>query len=757
MTRQNKDIRDDRVTASTVGQNLRQRACKIACGKSDLSPDVVAEMTVEDTQLLFHELRVHQIELQMQNEELRHTQQSLHDERERYFNLYELAPVGYCTVSDIGLILQMNLTAATLLGIDRATLVNHPFTRLIYGEDQDLYYLLHRQIGESSQQQACELRLVKKDGSLVWVQLLITSAEVEAQTPVHRIILSDITAIKKSEQERRIAAGVFESHVGVTITDANQVILQVNQAFTAITGYTAEEAVGRTPRLLNSGLQDISFFAAMRDSLAFKGAWQGEIWNRRKNGEVYPEWLAITAVKNEKQVVSHYVGTFSDIGARKAADEEILNLAFYDPLTHLPNRRLLMDRMAHAFAVCGRQQSRGAILFIDLDGFKTINDTLGHEQGDRLLEQIADRLGSCIRDGDTVARLGGDEFVVMLEHLSGDALIAATQAKTVGRKILDTLNNSYQLNHSSYQSTCSIGITLFGGDPEDNAEASLKRADLAMYQAKAAGRNALRFFEPQMQTVITARAEIEKGLRDALLQQHLRLYYQAQMKGEGHLVGVEALVRWLHPVRGLVSPADFIPLAEETGLILPLGSWVLETACTQLASWASQPALSHLTIAVNVSAHQFHQSDFVAVVQAVLERTGANPHRLKLELTESVLVTNVEDVIAKMRTLKAQGVGFSLDDFGTGYSSLAHLKRLPLDQLKIDQGFVRDILSDANDAAIAKMVIALAGSMGLDVIAEGVETVGQRDFLASQGCNAYQGYLFSRPLPVDEFEAFAAN
>ncbi len=415
-------------------QDLRQRASKIACGSADLSPDVMAELTIEDAHLLFHELRVHQLELEMQNEELRRMQQSLQSERERYFNLYELAPVGYCTISEQGLILQINLTATTLLAMNRSTLINQAISKIIYREDQDLYYLQRKQLLATSQQQSCELRLVKKDGSLVWVQLLSTSAEDETGAPVHRIVLSDITAIKKSEQERRIAVGVFESHVGVTVTDANQVILQVNQAFTAITGYTAEEAVGKTPRLLSSGRQDISFYVAMWDSLAFSGAWQGEIWNRRKNGEVYPEWLAITAVKNEEQVVSHYVGTFSDIGARKAADEEIKSLAFYDPLTHLPNRRLLMDRMAQAFAVCGRQQSKGAVLFVDLDGFKTINDTLGHQQGDRLLEQIATRLGSCIREGDTVARLGGDEFVVLLEHLSGYALFAATQAKAVGRK-----------------------------------------------------------------------------------------------------------------------------------------------------------------------------------------------------------------------------------------------------------------------------------------------------------------------------------
>jgi predicted signal transduction protein with EAL and GGDEF domain len=368
---------------------------------------------------------------------------------------------------------------------------------------------------------------------------------------------------------------------------------------------------------------------------------------------------------------------------------------------------------------------------------------------------VAQRLVTCVREGDTVARLGGDEFLVMLEDLSEDALDAATQAETVGEKIRASLNQPYQLGPCAQHSTASIGITLFGGVAHEGIDEPLKRADLAMYQAKAAGRNTLRFFDPQMQAVVMARAALEVDLRMALEKHQLRLYYQAQVQGENQLTGVEALVRWQHPLRGMVSPAEFIPLSEETGLILPLGLWVLETACTQLALWALRPERAHLTMAVNVSAHQFHQDDFVSQVLAVLARSGANPQRLKLELTESLLISNVEDVILKMEALKAQGVGFSLDDFGTGYSSLSYLKRLPLDQLKIDQGFVRDILIDPNDAAIARMVIVLADSLGLAVIAEGVETEAQRDFLAGQNCHAYQGYLLSRPLPLDEFETFA--
>ncbi|WP_296445802.1 EAL domain-containing protein [Rhodoferax sp. UBA5149] len=592
-----------------------------------------------------------------------------------------------------------------------------------------------------------------KDGRQIWTEILSTpERDAHGTITGYHGISRDITARKQADAALRIAATAFESQEGIFVTDAARVILKVNQAFTEITGYTAQEAVGHNPRLFSAGRHDAAFYAAMTHSIERSGMWRGEIWNRRKNGEVYPEWLTITAVKDDTGLTTHYVATFSDITSSKTAEDEIKNLAFFDPLTHLPNRRLLMDRLEQAMAAGARHQRKGALLFVDLDDFKTLNDTLGHDKGDLLLQQVAKRLSTCIREGDTVARLGGDEFVVMLEDLSENALDAATQAEAVGEKILVALNQTYQLASYAHHSTPSIGVTLFA-DHQESIDEPMKRADLAMYQAKAAGRNTLRFFDPQMQAVVTARAVLETGLREAVLKNQFLLHYQAQVTGEHQLTGVEALVRWQHPQRGIVSPAEFIPLAEETGLILPLGRWVLEAACAQLTLWAVRADMAHLTVAVNVSARQFHQRDFVDQVLAVLALTGANPYRLKLELTESLLVSNVEDVIAKMNALKEKGVGFSLDDFGTGYSSLSYLKRLPLDQLKIDQGFVRDILVDPNEAAIAKMVVALADSLGLAVIAEGVETEAQRNFLAGQGCHAYQGYVFSRPLPLQEFEA----
>ena len=393
------------------------------------------------------------------------------------------------------------------------------------------------------------------------------------------------------------------------------------------------------------------------------------------------------------------------------------------------------------------------MLLVDIDNFKNINDVIGHERGDVVLQQVAKRLVACIRAGDTVSRLGADEFVVFLEQLDQNPLEAAMEAELVGNKVLDALRQPYQLEGSEMHCTASIGITRFGEQHEDTVEA-LKRAELAMFQAKAHGRNTLRFFDPKMQAVVNSRVAMEASLRDAVEKDQFVLHYQPQVTSQGQITGVEALLRWLDPKRGMVSPAEFIPIAEETGLILPIGNWVLETACEQLVLWAGRPGMEHLTVAVNVSARQIQQRDFVDRVLTTLERTGAKAHRLKLELTESLLVEDVEGVIAKMNALKRKGVTFSLDDFGTGYSSLSYLKRMPLDQLKIDQGFVRDILVDANDAAIARMVVALAESLGLVVIPEGVETAAQRDFLAGLGCHTFQGYLFSRPLTLEAFEAF---
>ncbi len=563
-------------------------------------------------------------------------------------------------------------------------------------------------------------------------------------------ILQDITERKRTELELQIAATAFESQEGMFVTDANNVILRVNRAFAEITGYAAAEAAGKTPALLDSGRHDAAFHIAMREEIARNGTWQGEIWHRRKNGEVHPEWLTVTAVKNGGEV-SRYVGTLTDITARKAAEDEIRHLAFYDPLTLLPNRRLLLDRLHQALAISARSKRLGALLFLDLDNFKTLNDTLGHDKGDLLLQQIAQRLATCVREGDTVARLGGDEFVVMLEDLNPLSADAAAQTEIVGEKILSALAQPYALAGHEYHSTSSIGVTLFSGQRE-TVEDLLKRADLALYQAKTAGRNTLRFFDPQMQATVTARVALEAALREALREGQFVLHYQPQVDGENRTVGVEALARWQHPLRGLLVPSEFMTLAEESGLILPLGEWVLDVACARLVAWARQPELKHLTLAVNISVRQFRHPGFVQLVRSTLARSGADPHKLKLELTERLLTNDMKDTMAKMTELKALGVRFSLDDFGTGHASLSYLKRLPFDELKIDQSFVRDALTDQNDATIARTIVALGQSLGLSVVAEGVETEGQRTFLASNGCDVYQGHLFGQPLPPDAFE-----
>jgi diguanylate cyclase (GGDEF)-like protein/PAS domain S-box-containing protein len=527
-----------------------------------------------------------------------------------------------------------------------------------------------------------------------------------------------------------------------------------NKGAVRLYGWTAEEVAGRSiEQLLYDDPAD--YHEATRRVIE-RGDWSGEIEERRKDGTALTVEAHWTLVQDEDGRPQSIFAIKTDITPRKAAEREILTLAFYDPLTKLPNRLLLADRLQHALEKSARTGSEGALLFIDLDNFKTINDTLGHDMGDLLLQQVALRLVGCVRKSDTVARLGGDEFVVMLENVGAAPAVAAERVRAVGEKILAALNRPFRFDDYEYHSTPSIGIAVFQ-DHEHNVGELLKRADLAMYQAKAAGRNTLRFFDPAMQAAASARAALEADLRQALREKQFLLHFQPQVQGAGRVTGVEALVRWRHPRRGMVSPAEFIPLAEETGLILCLGQWVLETACAQLTAWGKRADRAHLTMAVNVSARQFRHPDFMDQVLAVLERTGADPHKLKLELTESVLVDNVDETIARMSALKAKGVGFSLDDFGTGYSSLSYLKRLPLDALKIDRSFVSDVLSDPNDGAIARTIIALAQSLGLAVVAEGVETEAQRDFLARHGCDAYQGYLFSRPLPIELLEEFVGG
>lgn len=566
----------------------------------------------------------------------------------------------------------------------------------------------------------------------------------------HGVVIThtDITARHLAQEQLRVAAMAFETHRGIVIIDANNVIVAINHAFTSLTGFRPADVIGKTPSLFSSGRHDHAFYQNMQNALKKAHYWEGEIWNRRKNGKVHAEWLSISVVPLADGRVSHYVCAYSDITERSNdALAEIHRLAYYDPLTSLPNRRLLNDRLGQALAATMRTGLFGAILFLDLDHFKKVNDTRGHLVGDAQLVEVGQRLRHCVHADDTVARWSGDEFVVVLEGLGSSAEEAAINAEAIGERLRSAIAQPFDHIRIEFQQRASIGIALFHA--QDSVEELLKHGDLALQQAKKAGRNRVRFFDPAMQIAVNERSVLEIELRSAIKHGQLKLFYQPQIDSRERMTGVEALLRWQHPQRGLLGPNDFIPLAEETGLILPIGQWVLEAACAQLNRWSNDASFSALKIAVNVSARQFRQDDFVALVQAALESSGANPRRLKLELTESMVLEDVENTIEKMRAIKQLGVGFSLDDFGTGYSSLSYLARLPLDQLKIDQSFVRGLPGEKNNETIIRTIIALGRGLSMNVIAEGVETASQRDFLEAHGCDAYQGYLFSSPLPIE--------
>ncbi|MFC0352146.1 bifunctional diguanylate cyclase/phosphodiesterase [Undibacterium danionis] len=574
----------------------------------------------------------------------------------------------------------------------------------------------------------------------------------------YRGIAKNISLRKQAEAEFRLAASAFDVQESMLITDANGTILRVNKAFTKTMGYAPEEIIGKMPNHLKSGAQDEHFYQAMWKSIRDTGSWQGEIWDKHKDGEVLPYWLVISAVKNAEQKITHYIGAHYDLSERKLAAERINHLSYFDQLTDLPNRQLLIDRLKQNMANSSRNLNHCALLSIDID-LKGTNDLLGHEIGDQLIQQVASRLNRCVREGDTVARIGGDEFIVMLAGLSDNQAEAASHSEEMATRIRAALNEIYHFDNCSHHSTANIGLSVFQGH-QFEVEDLLKQVNLAMERAKQEAKSGICFFDPAMEVAVMRRAAMENDLHIAIAEHQFQLYYQAQLlytepdnsRSNARLTGAEVLLRWQHPERGTISPAEFIPLAEETGLILALGEWVLEQACQQLALWQQSPDTEHLTLAVNVSAHQFRQKDFVHQTLSILNKTGANPYRLKLELTESLLVSEVEGVIEKMFELKANGISFALDDFGTGYSSLAYLKRLPLDQLKIDQSFVRDVLNDPNDAVIVKTIIGLGKSLGLGVIAEGVESALQKEFLLEAGCHAFQGYFFSKPLTLDGFE-----
>nr|WP_314636755.1 EAL domain-containing protein [uncultured Janthinobacterium sp.] len=585
-----------------------------------------------------------------------------------------------------------------------------------------------------------ERQYKRRDGSLFWA--LVSGCALDPQRPNEGSIwvYADITARKEAEEKLRLSATVLE-HIadGVMVVDADGIIVTINPAFTQITGYSEAEALGRHASLTRSARHDAAFYAALWEELAASGFWRGEIWNQRKNGEVYLEWLTISAVRDTRAATTHYVGVFSDITLIKESQEKLDHMAHHDPLTALPNRLLFHDRLQHALLRAARDREQLAILFIDLDRFKNVNDTLGHHVGDELLQKVAGQLTARLREGDTLARLGGDEFIVLLERIDGE--YGATQ---VAEKLVTMFEQPFTVADHELFVTCSVGISLYPDDALD-LNMLIRNADVAMYQAKARGRNGYRFYAPSMTGEGVERLRLETFLRRSIEKNEIFLNYQPQVEIDtGRLVGVEALVRWNHPELGLVPPARFIPLAEDSGFINQLGKWVLDEACRQMMRWQAQ-GLRVPKMAVNLSVKQFERGSIAGMVADILQETGLEPQRLQLEVTESVIM-NTGDALGFINDLHAIGVGLAIDDFGTGYSSLAYLKQLPVQTLKIDRSFIKDISTDVNDEAIAIAIIQLGKSMQLSVIAEGVETEEQAAFLLRHGCKLAQGYFYSRPV-----------
>jgi diguanylate cyclase (GGDEF)-like protein/PAS domain S-box-containing protein len=561
-----------------------------------------------------------------------------------------------------------------------------------------------------------------------------------------------VNTLQKNEEDLKIAAMAFQTHEAILVTDADKKIIRINKAFTRILGYSETEILGKTPDVLSSGKESAFFYKNLWNTIINKGKWSGEIWNRRKNGEIFPEWQTVSAVKDDHDKITHFISFFSDITEFKLAEKEIEKLAYYDPLTELPNRRLLHERLEHELNIAKRYQRAGILFFLDLDHFKRINDSLGHTVGDQLLIKTAKRLQSLLRETDTAVRIGGDEFVIMASAQDGIHADLLEQSSIIAEKILNAINSPYFIGEHELFISTSIGITMYTG-VDETVEILLKRADTAMYQAKDAGRNTFRFYQQSMQDVVDAKLTIEKNLRVAISKNEISLYYQPQLSDNNKLIGAEALIRWQHPELGIIAPVEFIPIAEETGLIIPVGYWVIETVCRQINSWDNQEVYIPL-ITINISAKQFYQADFVSVLVHTVFEYHIQPRRVMLEITEGVFLGNLDEAIDKMNVLKQNGFTFSIDDFGTGYSSLTYLKKLPFDQLKIDQSFIRGLINNTTDAAIVKAIIVMAKSMNLDLIAEGVETAQHLRYLSDFGCHNYQGNYFSKPLSGEQLAEY---
>ena len=687
--------------------------------------------------------------------EHRQTQDALTDSRERLVQTQRLAHLGGLEWDMVLDQITLSDEAARILGWQPSD-KPRPMADFIACVHADDYERTHREINTCRNLGAdlnVDFRIGNKDNPIQYVHAQANVVRNESgQATTLNGTLQDITQRKSAENQLRLSAAVFENTTeGIMISDIDNRIVAVNKAFVDITGYSRDEVEGKTPAILKSDRHDANFFAEMWQSLQHHGRWQGEIWNQRKNGEPYPEWLSISTLKTDDGDVTHYVSVFSDITAIKASESKIDELAHHDILTGLPNRLDLTIRMERALAHARRDQKILAVMFLDLDHFKDVNDTLGHPVGDLLIQESARRIKSCLREEDTIARLGGDEFTIMLEDLQ-----ESRHAGAIAHKINQALAEKFVLNEHEIFISCSIGISLFPDDGRD-ITTLLQNADSALHRAKEQGRNNYQYYTEALTVRAVTRMHMESELRTAIAKEQLTIHYQPQSDTKtGKIIGMEALLRWQHPERGLMLPGAFIPLAEESGLILQIDKWVLRTACARLKGWIDQ-GLPPIHVAVNVSSRLFNQKNLAEIVIDTLNETGLDPHCLELELTERIVMEDAEIAVQTLRRLKALGVQIAIDDFGTGYSSLSYLKRFPIDRIKIDQSFVRNITTDADDATIAHAIISLSRSMNLRTVAEGVETREQQEFLHSLKCDEVQGFYFSHPLPEQAMEQLLRN
>lgn len=714
---------------------------------------VLAEMTTDDIAILIHELETHQIELEMQNEELSRTQEVLVDMRDQYTDLYDLAPIGYVTISNKGLIIQSNLTFATMLGIPRPHLLNQRLSTFVIEEGQDDYYLYLRKVIKLREGQNCELPFRNQMGDLFWARLdsvCIESPDNECLKI--RLVLIDITERKlREEQIRTLSQVVEQSPVSVIVTDPDGIIEYVNSAFEVTTGYQLTEVKGGKSKFPPSANLSQEQCQAMWQAISKGKSWQGEYQNRKKNGEMFWEHANIAPVLNTSGAIRHLVSINEDISLRKQQEVHILHQANFDALTGLSNRFLVLERLSQIISDAKRSKACLAVLFLDLDDFKKINDSLGHEVGDKLLIEAAMRLHSVVRGGDTVGRFGGDEFIVLLS-----GIIDVADAVPVAEKILDRFRDTFSVDGRELVLTTSIGIAAY---PVDGTSASelLRNADSAMYHSKKQGRNTYSFFTDAMNKEVSHRLLLEEQLHGALERGEFRICYQTVINIESNqILGFEALLRWHNPALGEVSPVEFIPIAEQTGHILAIGQYVLTQSLDRLVAWQkkyNQP----FTMAINLSPRQFRDPNLVAFIEQAMHKAGITGESLKMEITEGVLMSGhayIDDALAALSEL---GVGIAMDDFGTGYSSLSYLRSYPFDTLKIDRSFMHDITVEMADQKLVIAAIAMAHSLGLKVVAEGVETEEQLALLASQGCEFAQGYLFSKPLLSKEISEMLSS